>query len=84
MFNVLRKKNPKYWRTTSKAEVDFVVDGIPVEVKTSSPKISRSLRSFISSYSPKTAILLSWKKIGVERIDGTSIYFIPISYLSKL
>ncbi len=56
----------KYWRTKTKAEVDFVVehDGslIPIEVKTTAVfKISRSLRSFINTYNPKEAFVVFYK-----------------------
>lgn len=51
-----------YWRTTDKAEVDFIIsrmnDPIGVEVKFSamkSPVITRSLRSFIDKYKPAEA-----------------------------
>ncbi len=55
----------KYWRTKSGAEVDFVVevDGnlIPVEVKTSSSSMSRSLASFIRTYSPEEAFVIFYR-----------------------
>ncbi len=49
----------KYWRTTGKAEVDFIMelDGkiIPVEVKSfGSP--GRSFRSFIDHYRPESGV----------------------------
>lgn len=46
----------KYWRTKSKAEVDFIVnDKIPVEVKSSigRPLLGKSLMSFIEKYHPE-------------------------------
>ena len=57
---------PKYWRTKSKAEVDFVVENgretIPVEAKTdASNNIGKSLHSFIESYKPKRAIVVSYE-----------------------
>jgi len=52
----------KFWRTTDKAEVDFVIDRgkkpLAVEVKLTSlkkPQITRSLRSFIDKYHPSEA-----------------------------
>ncbi len=55
----------KYWRTKSGAEVDFVVevDGnpMPVEVKTPSPSMSRSLASFIRTYSPEEAFVIFYR-----------------------
>ena len=57
---------PKYWRTKSKAEVDFMVEKgneiIPVEVKLDAGnRIEKSLRSFIQSYKPKRALVVSYK-----------------------
>jgi len=60
----------KYWRTLSKAEVDFVLEKrngqvAPIEVKYSvfgKPKISRSFRSFLEQYQPKNAIVLTKHK----------------------
>ncbi len=44
----------KYWRTKSKAEVDFVLnDKIPVEVKSKIASMTRSMRSFVEKYNPK-------------------------------
>ncbi|MFH1752482.1 MAG: ATP-binding protein [archaeon] len=57
---------PNYWKSKSKAEVDFVIqknDGIiPIEVKLySAGKIERSLRAFIEKYKPKKALIVSYK-----------------------
>lgn len=78
----------RYWRTLSKAEVDFILryrgNIIPVEVKYSpinAPKISRSFRSFLSSYKPERAILLTKDFWGELRIDKTLIKFIPVGYI---
>jgi len=52
----------KYWRTKSKAEVDFVVDErIPLDVKSglSKPIIGKSLHSFIAKYRPDKAFILN-------------------------
>lgn len=59
--------SPKYWRTKSKAEVDFVIEKdssvIPIEVKLNSEigKVERSLRAFIEAYNPKKALIVSYK-----------------------
>ena len=76
-----------YWRTISKAEVDFVLrmkdEIIPVEVKYQSlkePKVSRSLRSFIESYKTRKAVVVTkdfWDKINV---GDTKILFVPACY----
>jgi len=50
VLNLFRGENIAYWRTTAKAEVDFIVERkgtvVPVEVKLK-PKVTRSLRSFV-------------------------------------
>ncbi|MHA1650250.1 MAG: ATP-binding protein [Candidatus Helarchaeota archaeon] len=73
-----------FWRTTSKAEVDFILAGkIPIEVKFESmkrEKISRSLHSFIKTYSPKFAIIVTKDFLGEKKVKDTIVKFIPIVY----
>lgn len=57
--------SPKYWRTKTNAEVDFIVEKekeiIPVEVKINHDnKIEKSLHNFIEIYKPKKAIIVSY------------------------
>jgi len=57
--------SPKYWRTKTNAEVDFIVEKnneiIPIEIKLNHEyKIKRSLHNFIDSYKPKKAIVVSY------------------------
>ncbi len=60
-------RTPKYWRTKSKAEVDFVLEIdnklIPVEVKSGgmTGSITKSLRSFIKTYQPEKAYVVFLK-----------------------
>ncbi|MDB4349684.1 ATP-binding protein [Omnitrophica bacterium] len=78
----------KYWRTTGKAEVDFILDDrktvTPIEVKYSSlksPELSRGFRNFITQYNPKRAIVFTrgfWGKITVNK---TKVAFIPAWYI---
>jgi hypothetical protein len=77
-----------FWRTTAKAEVDFVLSDanktIPIEVKFQSfrkEKISRSLHSFISNYHPKYAVVLTKDFWGERKIKNTVIKFIPLVYI---
>jgi len=76
----------KYWRTLAKAEVDFILELgneiIPIEVKYSvEPKISRSLRNFISEYKPKKVLVITKGFSGEEKINSSSVKFIPAWYL---
>jgi len=81
---------PKYWRTKTKTEVDFIIEKenkiIPIEVKTQSEigKIERGLRSFIGIYNPKKAIILFLKgKKGKVRINNCDIVYTDIFDLEK-
>lgn len=80
-----------FWRTTDKAEVDFVISSsageIPVEVKyvkyNSSKSIKnklsipRSLRSFIEKYLPEKAYIVNLNFAFKKKINGTVVEFIP-------
>jgi len=77
-----------YWRTIAKAEVDFILrlneQVIPIEVKYQTfknPKISKSLRSFIKTYKPKRALVVTKDFGGKEKIKDTTIVFTPACYL---
>jgi len=76
-----------FWRTTSGAEVDFVIDrgltNIPIEVKFTNlkkPTINRSLRSFIEKYQPEVAYVVHLGKIMRTQIESTKVIFVPFSY----
>jgi len=73
-----------YWRTKDKAEVDFVINKgleiVPVEVKYSALKnlsVSRSLRNFINTYSPKEAYIVNLTLACETVINNTKVYCIP-------
>jgi len=73
-----------YWRTTDKAEVDFVINKnseiIPLEVKYSIIKkslVKRSLRSFIERYSPKRAFIVNLNYSDTVIVDNTEVFFVP-------
>ena len=89
-YNLLQRKYPqhslKYWRTKSKAEVDFIIDKervvCPVEVKYSfGRKIGKSMHSFIEKFNPPVAIILTRDLADEEKIGNTIIKFLPMSYL---
>jgi len=80
IFTELIKKNHdvKYWRTKSKAEVDFIIeDRTPVEVKSASGKavIGKSLRSFIGKYHPAEAYIFNKNLFDVIKINNTNIRY---------
>jgi len=77
-----------FWRTKQKAEVDFIFKQenqlIPIEIKYrqfNQPRISRSLRSFINTYQPKKAIVVSKNFYGWKQINNTQIMFYPIYFV---
>ncbi len=75
----------KFWRTKSKAEVDFIIEEeqkvYPIEVKYTSQKvIGKSLWSFIEKFSPPVAVVLTKDYLGAEKVKGTTVKFIPLSY----
>lgn len=89
IHNVLREKiantahQVHYWRTTSKAEVDFVVDQnvqiLPVEVKyrnLSAPETTRSFQSFLNAYHPRQGFIVHLGAEMQKRINNTDVHFI--------
>ncbi|PIU03490.1 ATPase [Candidatus Shapirobacteria bacterium CG08_land_8_20_14_0_20_39_18] len=75
-----------YWRTTDKAEVDFVIDKvqevIPIEVKykkLSETETTRSFQNFLSKYQPKLGYVIHLGKESKERVGNTEIAFLPYS-----
>ena len=88
-FNLLDKlyrgQDIKFWRTKSKAEVDFIIEKeqniFPIEAKYASKRvIGKSFYSFIDKFSPSTGIILTKDYLGEEKINNTKIKFIPLSY----
>ncbi len=71
-----------YWRTTAKAEVDFVLADrlIPVEVKIN-PKFTKSFRSFINKYKPGIALVATMGPPSKKKIGGTEAFAIPAALL---
>lgn len=68
----------KYWRTKSKAEVDFVVDDrYPVEIKSalSRPAAGKSLHSYIEKYKPQKAFVYNDGLFETVKIGGTPVHF---------
>ena len=75
----------KYWRTKSKAEVDFVIEKnqsvFPVEIKYVSKKtVGKSFYSFIEKFNPPVGIILTRDFLGEDKIKNTKVKFIPLSY----
>ena len=80
VFSELLKKDRqvKYWRTKSKAEVDFVVeDQIPLEVKSglAKPIVGKSLYSFMAKYKPERAFILNESLFEDLRIGKSTVHW---------
>lgn len=82
---------PKYWRTKTKAEVDFVIEKdneiIPIEAKISAEpgKVEKSLRAFIEAYSPKRALVVNYNgTAGRMVIHGCNVIFTDVLNMNKI
>ncbi|MEM0243077.1 MAG: ATP-binding protein [Candidatus Aenigmatarchaeota archaeon] len=73
-----------YWRTTGKSEIDFVLRKgdiiIPVEVRLSGEKLGKSFYSFLNSYKPERAIIVTLDKFKKEKIGKTIVHWVPVFY----
>lgn len=77
-----------FWRTKAGAEVDFILHRgdniVPLEVKYSTlreEKISKSFMSFINTFKPAQAVVLTKNYWGLAKKGKTRISFIPVYYL---
>jgi len=80
LYSELLKKGKElnYWRTKSGAEVDFIYNGEPIEIKTT-PKIGKSLHSFIAKYSPQKVFVISESEKESVKINGAKIDFLTFA-----
>ena len=76
-----------YWRTKSKAEVDFVYSkanqAVPIEIKTGSARVgtlTRSFHSFLDTFSPPKAIFVNRDKFAHIKVQDTDVFYIPIPW----
>jgi predicted AAA+ superfamily ATPase len=74
-----------FWRTTGKAEIDFIVRKnekiFPIEVKLAGEKLGKGFYSFIKSYEPEKAIIVSLDGFEKKSANKTLVQKIPIYYL---
>ena len=78
----------RYWRSTSDAEVDFVVerrDGLHAfEVKASElqrPTLTRSAHSFIAAYAPARFTVVNLSLTADQDVGETRVQWRPLSFL---
>lgn len=79
-------ENLNFWRTKSKAEIDFILQLkdqiVPIEVKYSNnPSIGKSFYSFVDKYTPSNGFVLNKKFAAEKIISGCRIKFVPMYYL---
>lgn len=84
-------KNPNFWNTKSKAEVDFIIEKngkiIPIEIKSNvhEMKISKSFASFIKKYNPHNSYYLSLDFEGKRKFDNCLVEFLPfVKFVGKI
>jgi len=78
---LIKKDKPlKYWRTKAKAEVDFIIGQIPLEIKSElkKPAITKSFLAFLERYVPKKAVFLSANLNEKRRINNSNVLFLPL------
>ena len=81
--------SPKYWRTKMKTEVDFIIEigseKIPIEVKMTAEKVEKSLHSYISTYRPRRALVITYKgKRKKITLGGCTVLFTDAAQLPEL
>ncbi len=70
-------QDASFWRTTAKAEVDFIERGlVPVEVKRT-PRVTRSLRSYVRTYTPPYGFIICLNAMEMTNVNSTKIYIVP-------
>ena len=72
-------KSLHYWKSQKDAEIDFIrsINGylIPIEVKASINKKSKSLRTYVEKYNPKYSIRVSARNFGfINKIKSVPLY----------
>ena len=74
----------KMWRTTGRAEVDFLLiraeELLPVEVKLGA-RLERGFYSFLERYKPDRALVVTREFFGERRVGDTLVKFVPAFYL---
>jgi predicted AAA+ superfamily ATPase len=79
----LKRKKLHYWKSKHNAEIDFLltIEGqvIPVEVKASTNKKSKSLAVYVDKYNPAYSIRISAKNFGyVNKIKSVPLYSVHL------
>ena len=82
--------NLQYWRSKSKAEIDFVIEKegriIPIEVKSDlyKPNLNKAAYSFCRKYKSKEIFILSERLFDKKKFDFGIAKFMPLFYAGKI
>jgi predicted AAA+ superfamily ATPase len=83
IFNELKNNfdgKINHWRTTGKAEVDFILNinenVVPIEVK-SFTKTKKSFLSFLKTYKPERALVFTENDFELKKLYDTKVAYIP-------
>jgi uncharacterized protein len=76
----------KYWRTSGGAEMDFIIETsegiVPIEVKLGGSRaLGKGFYSFIETYKPRRALVITLDEFSELKIGNTVIFNIPIFYI---
>jgi predicted AAA+ superfamily ATPase len=81
---------PRFWRTTSQAEVDFVVESggalVAVEAKATDlgrPALGRAARSFIEAYAPRELLVVNRGVETLEEVGRTTVRWLRPEHLAS-
>jgi predicted AAA+ superfamily ATPase len=73
-----------YWRTAGGAEVDFILvrgeEVIPIEVRLGGGALGKGFYSFLKTYKPERAIVVTLGDFKKQKVAGTTLYWVPIFY----
>jgi len=92
VYNEVKKfsgVNLNYWRTHSKAEVDFIFNKgdliIPIEVKYTQkkPGITGGLLSFIKKHKPQKILIVTKDFLGTDNYEEAEVEYVPVYALSE-
>ncbi len=74
--------HPYFWRSGNAAELDFLFERdtriIPVEAKSEIHTRAKSYRQYCKAYSPEIGFRFSMKNAGINDVEGTKTYSIPL------
>ena len=80
-------KDTSFWRNSSGAEVDFVVNTIPIEIKATAlkkPTLSKSFFSYCRKYQPEYGLLFNQALFDQREIDPNIVHFFPLWAVPKV